>query len=865
MAKKTTQAEAKGMVINQLVIRPNNRSVSDIESWRNALKTADKGKRAKLYDLYEDLLLDNVLASAIEKRIMAITNADLAFSRNDTNEPEIDTLMDTPEFEEILTEIMNAKFWGKTILELDFTDGLRAFNIPRKHIRADLGLIVKNESDESGIPYRGDDFFLEVGNDKDLGLILRAAPFAIYKRGGFGDWAQFVELFGMPDRIGKYDMGDDETRKILTDLFTNAGSARWAVVPKSADIESKDDSSYSANSLYKDFKNACNEEILIGILGQTMTTQNGSSKSQSETHKEVEEGVNKADRRFVQRVLNKVLLPRLEKRGFPVSGGFFYFPEAGENLTTTERLEIDVRLKNEVGIDIDDDYFYETYGVPKPKGNVSRKQEKQEKPATEVKQFHPTEEQLSFWERVLSFFVSAPKEGANLNHNCPICGGIHQYRLAESAEEFDTESLLKRVVSGEASYFDAELYTFTSNTIKDALTKGFAAKKFVDFEYGFEPDALKTAMEMNIFHFSAAKTLTEVQQLNELWRSSTSFDDFRKKSENITNVFNKNWLRTEYETAYLTAESSAEYYRLVEQTDIFKTWQYVTVGDDKVRDAHRSLNGLKLPANDPLWDKIYPPNGWKCRCHVKPVIEPMGTGEKKANKNAVREYFKSKEWKINQAQGFGINRAKQGLVFASNQMYIQKFPNMAGKFLDKLTADKWGLNTVINSKKLSKESLPITSDTEKQIWDRLNKGGKITLKDHFGRNVSISEQTFFNHTSAKGRDNRIPFWDAMNNAIKSPDEIWLNNLHGIDESVFKDWVRDNRQSLIKKMTYDNYNVIKYYNDEVLVVNYFINEKLELELKTWYIMPTKPQKNRNVDLKKIWDKRRHGLLIQKPGI
>jgi SPP1 gp7 family putative phage head morphogenesis protein len=814
MAKKTTvnNSESKGIVINQLVVRPNNRSVTDIDSWRSALKAADKGKRAKLYDLYEDLLLDNVLSSAIEKRIMAITNADLAFTRNDTNEPEIDTLMDTPEFEEILTEIMNVKFWGKTVMELDFTNGLKGFNIPRKHIRTDLGVIVKNENDEFGFPYRNDDFFLEVGNDKNLGLILKAAPFAIYKRGGFNDWAQFVELFGMPDRIGKYDMGDDETRRILTDLFTNAGSARWAVVPKSADIETKDDSSYTANSLYKDFKNACNEEILIGILGQTMTTQNGSSKSQSETHKEVEEGINKSDRRFVQRVLNKELLPRLEKRGFPVSGGFFYFPEAGENLKTGERLEIDIKLKNEIGIDIDDDYFYETYGVPKPKGKVSRKQEA--KPASEeVKQSGPSPEQLSFWERVLSFFDPAPGKGAKINHSCPTCGGIHQSNLADNLGEFNTEALLRRVVAGEASYFDAELYTFTANALKDGLTKGFAAKKFIDFEYGFEPDALKTAMELNLFHFSAAKTLTQVQKLNELWRGSTSFEDFRKKAEGVTEVFNKTWLQTEYETAYLTAESSALFHRLAQQTDIFPYWEYRTVGDNKVRPEHRTLNGLILPANDPRWNKIWPPNGWKCRCYIVPrMASEVDVSKFAENRKTVDEYFKTPEWKKNAAQGFDVNRAILGQVFTKNQMYINKFPDKASKLLKNLFYNDWGLDEI--GKRMAKATdlfTPYAGTADK--WFKANaKKGLITFNDYQNRSVFMTEKTFKKHTLGKKAD-RVEYLNSLKDIIANPDEVWLN-----------DYI---------KGRYDNFVLIKYYKDYALAAICRVNEGKVYEVNTWF--------------------------------
>ena len=67
------------------------------------------------------------------------------------------------------------------------------------------------EEDEHGIPYADNDLIIQFGGDDDLGILLRAAPFVIYKRGGFGDWAQFVELFGMPQRIGKYSSMDEQS------------------------------------------------------------------------------------------------------------------------------------------------------------------------------------------------------------------------------------------------------------------------------------------------------------------------------------------------------------------------------------------------------------------------------------------------------------------------------------------------------------------------------------------------------------------------------------------------------------------------------------------------------------------------------
>lgn len=55
------------------------------------------------------------------------------------------------------------------------------------------------------------------------------------------------------------------------------------------------------------------------------------------------------------------------------------------------------------------------------------------------------------------------------------------------------------------------------------------------------------------------------------------------------------------------------------QRDAFPYWQYITVGDEKVREEHAALDGLTLPADSPFWQTHYPPWDWGCRCQVVPV------------------------------------------------------------------------------------------------------------------------------------------------------------------------------------------------------------------------------------------------------
>jgi SPP1 gp7 family putative phage head morphogenesis protein len=59
--------------------------------------------------------------------------------------------------------------------------------------------------------------------------------------------------------------------------------------------------------------------------------------------------------------------------------------------------------------------------------------------------------------------------------------------------------------------------------------------------------------------------------------------------------------------------------------------QYWTVGDDHVRPEHAVLDGFVARVDDPVWLKIYPPNGFGCRCSGVPVPEAEAL---KADKDA---------------------------------------------------------------------------------------------------------------------------------------------------------------------------------------------------------------------------------------
>lgn len=76
-------------------------------------------------------------------------------------------------------------------------------------------------------------------------------------------------------------------------------------------------------------------------------------------------------------------------------------------------------------------------------------------------------------------------------------------------------------------------------------------------------------------------------------------------------------VRTHNQLAY----NAAQHVELNKDNELWG-YKYVTVGDDRVRPEHWRLDGLVRKKDDVIWDKIWPPNGWNCRCQPLAIYEP---------------------------------------------------------------------------------------------------------------------------------------------------------------------------------------------------------------------------------------------------
>lgn len=685
--KDTTQP----ILIQKIDIRQINRSTQDIDSWRSAIRSAESiinPTRKLLYDLYSDLLLDGHLTAVIGKRINAVLNHPLTFVDASGKEVEaITELMDSEEFEEILTEILNSRFWGYTLLELEFTpDKIKPHLVDRRHVKPEKKIVVRNPSEITGVNYTEppyDRYVISAGKTKDLGLLMKVAQYVIYKRGNFGDWAQFAEIFGMPFRKGSYDGFDENARIKLSDALEGAGSAAFAIIPEGTELEFISNNSTGDGELYDKLRKACNEEISVCIAGNTLTTSQGDkgSRSLGEVHEGVQDELEMGDRRFVRRILNSKLKPLMEMHGYPVKGGEFLFPEV-DQIDQEKKIVIDMKVAERQPVS--DDYFYETYGIPKPEDYDKLKEEQTVKKSM----FQPPQPPLpvgapkpdkigNLYAGVKDFgfkglFGIAPavpgiEDIVTPLYDCPRCGGVHDVVNLSEDELKAIDARVSQIVADifngtlKAGEMDDELIRLTAAKLREGVFSGYGAG-FDTVETGTSDFKMIQNLERNVYQFASAKNWQQMKRMTQALKDADGkirpYSEFKVIANDINRVFNHSWLQTEYNFAVNSAEAAANWAQYESGSSDMEMLQYETVGDDRVRAEHADLDKVVRKLSDSFWDEYYPPNGWGCRCTTIQLTDPNATETNMARVNVpeVPPIFK-------------VNLAKQGLAFPQGHPY----------------------------------------------------------------------------------------------------------------------------------------------------------------------------------------------------
>ncbi|MBN4937092.1 DUF935 family protein [Stenotrophomonas maltophilia] len=117
----------------------------------------------------------------------------------------------------------------------------------------------------------------------------------LFKRNDIALWMTFLDKFAAPTAVGKFESGASSAEKgKLLDALRAVRTDTGIAVPKGMEI-SLLEAARSGTADYKVLCDTMDDAIAKATLGQTMTTQNGSSRAQAEVHMDVRQDIVRAD------------------------------------------------------------------------------------------------------------------------------------------------------------------------------------------------------------------------------------------------------------------------------------------------------------------------------------------------------------------------------------------------------------------------------------------------------------------------------------------------------------------------------------------------------------------------------------------
>ena len=799
------------LIIDKIVNRFKDRSRKDIQKWRKALLMAgmpDKPRRNLLQDIYYDLGTDGHLKSVMRLRKYTTLNTGFQITNDKGNVNEEATkFLNKSWFYKFLEVALDSIFYGYTLQEFEsfFPDSVIHNTIPRQNVVPEQKIVVPDLTKDEAIHYDDPyfaDYLIEIGEPEELGILNDIVPNLIWKRNVGQSWADFTEKFGIPMVTATTTAYDDDTIDKINYMLQQIGEASTGVFPQGTTLEFREADRTDAYQSYEHFIKYNKEEISVAIVGGTMITNDGSSRSQSEVHeRNLDEKIAIADKRNITFLINDKLLPLLRRHGYTFIGENDSFGFAkSHNLKLDKYWNIIRDIIKEY--DVDEQWLSDTFFVP----ITGKKKSLTKTPVT-----NPQNLKI---------------DGLNLpNYPAETCCAFHN-RFDAANNEFNIAKRIKKLVEQLASSIwhkrktgaDAARLT-TEETL--FLRKGLHElwdEKLIDAQWNAPDHLMLQMMEYNLFEFAASKTEARLASMTQLLidkdkHQIRSFDDFKAEALKVTQNFNETWLRTEYNLAVATGQNAAAYARFMSEREQIPYVQYQTAGDSRVREEHQLLDGKIFNLNDKEAMRLWPPNGYGCRCEM---LQYVGDVKGKVSKG--------KDWvgKMPESffKGFDFNRGDLKQVFTRKQFYTKD-----GKLLTELNQLDYKAYGLKDFKDIAKTKAPLKLDktiTKDNVKELFKKSGDVKgkafmgFKDYLNRHIKLFKDVFETHTKGKylePKENRHQLFALVPDIIAKPDEVWMQNIGPKNKWQIR--------------------YVKFFKDEMIVIDTHFNLITGLELKTWY--------------------------------
>lgn len=207
------------------------------------------------------------------------------------------------------------------------------------------------------------------GHPMNTALLRSLAKYWVGAQFGFQWLCNYAQMFGAPIRWATYDPNNKRLLDDIVAMLENIGTAGWGAFPLGTTLELKEPTKAAQDNPQVFLQEAADRACDILILGQTLTTDVGSSGSRAlgDTHKSIRGDVLKGAAGWVGRTISSQLIPAILRMNYGSAEKaptlLLEIEEKGDELLKAQRDKI---LFVDMGLPVAKEFLYERHGVPMP-------------------------------------------------------------------------------------------------------------------------------------------------------------------------------------------------------------------------------------------------------------------------------------------------------------------------------------------------------------------------------------------------------------------------------------------------------------------------------------------------------------------
>ncbi|HTJ78489.1 MAG TPA: DUF935 family protein [Rariglobus sp.] len=319
-------------IMSQHAIPSSIAATIDVDRVHEILRAAEAGDVQQLFQLYQDIIIsDSHLQGRLTDRkeaVLSDTLNILPFNKKDADDVAAaeaikEMIADCDDWEKGCAHLLDSHLYPLSIVEKTFRpsskpgrryDLAELTPVPYQLIQFFRGYLEILPTDpatgyplaSTGVPPETTRYIIHRGHlltgiTDNWGGPMRSLIFWWLLSMMDRDWwARFLDRYGSPFMVGKYDQADDTSRTVLERAFSLAVRLGGLVVSKETEVEIKQAAASDSGEAYKTFIELCNQEKSKLILGETLSSDaqsTGMNSGNAKLHGEKRSDKRKADGR----------------------------------------------------------------------------------------------------------------------------------------------------------------------------------------------------------------------------------------------------------------------------------------------------------------------------------------------------------------------------------------------------------------------------------------------------------------------------------------------------------------------------------------------------------------------------------------